>query len=104
MLIHSNFPKIAQKTACQIDSKRSLGVGLYLSMSFLCKKYIKSLDKACLIIIIDSEMKIKLKEKVMFKLEKGLLQKLDAFCQEIGWSRSLVIREAIKEFIKDKKS
>ena len=45
----------------------------------------------------------KLKKKIVFWIDKGLLKDLDAFSVKISWTRSLVIRDAIKAYIKDTK-
>jgi len=37
---------------------------------------------------------------INFKIENDLLTALDSFANKKGWNRSMVIREAIKSYIK----
>ena len=43
----------------------------------------------------------KLKKRIVFWIHCDLLSELDIFSQKRGWSRSLVIREAIKSFMRN---
>lgn len=44
--------------------------------------------------------KKKLDKLIDFKIDYGLLAMLDSLANKKGWSRSMVIREAIREYIK----
>jgi metal-responsive CopG/Arc/MetJ family transcriptional regulator len=46
-------------------------------------------------------MKIKPLRSVTFKLEEELLQELDLFCMNRKVDRSVIIREAIKSYLKN---
>lgn len=39
-------------------------------------------------------------EVIYFRIEKELLDKLNAFCKKRNWKKSFVIREALKEYLK----
>ncbi len=40
------------------------------------------------------------KKRVIFWIDETLLHSLDAVAEKKGWKRSLVIREAIKKYLK----
>lgn len=57
------------------------------------------------ILILGDKMRKKTQEKmfdenVFFRIDRKLLDRLDAFAKERGWKRSFVIREAIKKYLK----